>query len=119
MGAGNVLRAYQLYAGKVPPLSMQVLAYMATVSIDADPDPWFSMGQESIAIHALGRKGDIGRAEIAAVERALKPLFEKGAITTVRKASVRRDSWSTAKYRLELEGAQPVDIDALREPEAS
>lgn len=119
MGAGNVLRAYQLYAGKVPPLSMQVLAYMATISIDADSEPWFSMGQESIAIHALGRKGSIDRAALAAVERAMKPLFEHGAITTIRKASVRRDSWATAKYRLELGGAQPVDIDALREPDES
>jgi hypothetical protein len=117
MGAGNVLRAYQLYAGKVPPLSMQVLAYMAAVSIDADREPWFSMGQESIAAHALGRKGEIDRAALAAVERALKPLFEYGAITTIRRASARKDSWSTAKYRLGLGSAKPVDIDALREPD--
>jgi hypothetical protein len=118
MGAGNTILAYQLYAGIVPPLSMQILAYMATVSLDADRDPWFSMGHEGLARFALGRKGDIGRADLAAVERALKPLFEVNAITTIRKASVRRDSWSTAKYRVNLDGAQPVDISKLREPDA-
>lgn len=118
MGATNALKAYLLFAGKVPPLSMQVLGYMCTISIDADRDPWFSMGHEGLARHALGRKGDIGRADIAAVERALKPLFEANAITTIRKASVRRDSWSTAKYRINLDGAQPVDISELREPDA-
>lgn len=110
MGATNVLRAYLAFAGKIPPLSMQVLAYMAAVSRDVDEEPWYSQGQEALAEFALGRERPIERADIAAVERALKPLFDEKAITTDRPSARRRDGPWTARYRLHLGHAQPVDI---------
>lgn len=103
MGATNAIAAYQIYAGKIPPTSMQVLVYMALVSKDADERPWFSKGREAIAIHALGRPAPFDRADARAVERAVEPLLAIGAIETDRKASVRRDGDSTARYRLNLD----------------
>lgn len=105
MGGGNVALAYQLYAGKVPATSMQVLVYMALVSKDADSNPWFSKGREALAVHALGRPAPFGRADARAVERAVEPLLGIGAIETDRRASVRRDGSSTARYRLRLNPA--------------
>lgn len=109
MGARNVLRAYALYAGKIPPLSMQVLTYMAVVSRDADEYPWYSEGHEALALFALGRTEPITRADIGAVERAISALFKAKAITTDRPAARRSDGPSTARYRLELDLAEPVD----------
>lgn len=106
MGAGNVALVFQLYAGKVPATSFQVLTYMALVSKDADARPWFSKGREALALFALGRTGPFGRADAKAVERALGPLFDVGAIETDRRSSVRRDGDSTARYRLNL---NPLD----------
>lgn len=102
MGAGNVALAFQIYAGKVPAMSMQVLTYMALVSKDSDPNPWFSKGREALAVHALGRPAPFDRADARAVERAVEPLLAVGAIETDRRASVRRDGQSTARYRLNL-----------------
>jgi hypothetical protein len=102
MGATNVALAFQIYAGKVPPTSMQVLLYMALVSKDADANPWFSKGREALAEHALGRTVPFDRADARAVERAVEPLLAVGAIETDRRASVRRDGSSTARYRLNL-----------------
>lgn len=113
MGATNALKAYLLYAGKVPPLSMQILAYMALVSIDADAEPWYSQGHASLAEFALGRPGAT-EADIRAVERAITPLLQIKAISTDRPAARRkRGSW-TAKYRLHIDPAQPVDISKMR-----
>jgi hypothetical protein len=81
---------------------MQVLVYMALVSNDADTKPWFSKGREAIAELALGRPAPFDRAAARAVERAIEPLLAIGAISTDRKASVRRDGDSTARYRLNL-----------------
>jgi hypothetical protein len=103
VGATNVAAAFQIYAGKIPPMSMQVLVYMALVSKDADERPWFSKGREAIALHALGRPAPFDRAAARAVERAVEPLLAVGAIETERKASVRRDGDSTARYRLNLD----------------
>jgi hypothetical protein len=102
MGASNVAAAFARWAGKVPPLSMQVLVYMALVSKDGDREPWYGQGQEALAEAALGRRPPIQRADVKAVERAVEALAAAGAITTVRKASVRRDGRSTAKYRLNI-----------------
>jgi hypothetical protein len=107
MGAGNVAMAFQLYAGKVPATSMQVLLYMAVVSKDADPNPWFSKGREALAQVALGRPAPFDRADARAVERAVEPLLAVGAIETDRRAAVRRDGSSTARYRLNLDADGP------------
>ena len=109
MGAKNVLRAYALYAGKVPPLSMQLLTYMAAVSKDADPLPWFSQGHEALAELALGRDDYETDAAVKAVERAMTPLFKVGAITTERGSGRRQHGAWTARYGLHLQDAQPVD----------
>ncbi|MEV0941774.1 hypothetical protein AB0I90_15530 [Micromonospora wenchangensis] len=105
MGASNVLTAYALYAGKVPATSMQLLAYMAAVSRDDDARPWFGRGHHALAEFALGRgrNGPLTRADIKAVERAIGPLAAAGAISTDRKASLRRDGTHTARYRLHLD----------------
>jgi hypothetical protein len=124
MGASNALNAYRLYASRVPPLSMSALAYMALVSMDKDAEPWFSLGAEVLAVMALGRaplaetgdeKAD-ARARKAlehACERALKPLFEAGAITTSRHSSGHPDKPHWAKYRLWLTAPAP---DEARSP---
>jgi hypothetical protein len=113
VGARNALKAYALYAGKVPPLSMQILTYMATVSKDADESPWFSQGHEALAVFALGRSGPITESDLRAVQRALRPLFDAKAITQDRAPAPRRNAPSTARYRLELDLAQPVDISLM------
>jgi len=112
MGASNVIAAYALYAGKVPATSMQVLAYMAAVSKDADDEPWYGQGHMALAEHALGR--DIepcgcvdsckhNRPHEEAVRRAVKPLREIGAITVSRAPARRRtDGPSTVRYQLHL-----------------
>jgi hypothetical protein len=102
MGARNVVAAYRLYAGKVPPLSMQILAYMAVVSKDADESPWFSQGHEALAEFALGRQAPITRKDIAAVERALPPLLKAGALTIGRKGAPRKEGPRTTLWRLNL-----------------
>lgn len=120
MGARNVAEAYLAWAGKLPPLSMTVLVYMALVSRDADERPWYSQGYAALAEHALGRKV-VDRAALKAVERALAPLLEAGAVVTERKASTRRDGASTARYRLMLDAVDApripgVDDDLQRGP---
>lgn len=117
MGARNALRAYALYAGQLPATSMQLLTYMALVSKDADEEPWFSQGNEALALFALGRVEPITMPDLKAVQRSLRPLFEAKAITQDRAPAPRRDGPSTARYRLELGLAQPVDISVMsRQP---
>jgi hypothetical protein len=113
MGASNAIAAYQLYAGRVPPISMQLLGYMALVSRDHDEHPWFSLGHQALAVHALGRPAPPTRADVKAVERAVTPLLAVGAIVTDRRAAVRRDGSSTARYRLQLVHGEHRHIDDL------
>jgi hypothetical protein len=124
VGASNALAAYRLYASRVTPLAMSTLAYMALVSIDADTDPWFSLGAEMITVMAHGRPplaetGDADedakakKAMEHACERALKPLFEAGAITTARHSSGHPDRPRHARYRLWLTAPAP---DEARDP---
>lgn len=123
MGASNVVAAYALYAGRVPATSMQVLAYMAVVSKDGDPRPWFGQGHAALAEHALGRKRPITDSDERAVRRAITPLLQAGAITTDRPAARdRRDGPNTARYRLHLDvgripscGSSP-DLDGVDDP---
>ncbi len=98
------MAAYAMYAGKVPLSSMQILVYMALVSRDGDESPWFSQGRSALAENALGRVPGAAseKADHQAAERAMKPLFAIGAITTDRRASPRRDGSGTARYRLHL-----------------
>jgi len=102
MGASNVAAVYVRYAGKVPPLSMQVLAYMALVSLDSDPWPWFGQGHAALAEHALGRPSPIGDDDLRAVRRAITPLVKVGAIHVDRRGAVRRAGPSTTRYRLDV-----------------
>lgn len=106
MGAAHIVKAYRLYAGRVPATSMQLLVYMALIAVDKDEEPWFGMGHDALAQLALGREP--GRAGVKAVERAIGPLFDEGAITTQRHAAVRSDGPSTVRYRLHLDApAEP------------
>lgn len=101
MGAANAASAYRLYAGRIPATSLNVLVYMALVALDKDPEPSFWQGQEELAMRSLGREKP-DKAAIKAVERAMTPLFEAGAVTTVRHSSGSRDRKITARYRLWL-----------------
>jgi hypothetical protein len=101
MGASNALAAYVRWAGKVPPMSMQVLLYMALVSKDSDVWPWFGLGQAALAEHAMGRVEPTA-TDVRAVSRAMSPLLDAGAVTVTRAASHRSGGNSTAKYHLNL-----------------
>jgi hypothetical protein len=107
MGARNVARAYALGAG-LSDRSMRVLAYMALRSVDGDPEPWFRMGHEALAVEALGRDpaGDDDKAREAnkkAVRRAISPLLAAKIVVTVEGGARHRDGQpTTAKYRLDL-----------------
>jgi hypothetical protein len=113
MGASNAMAAYAAYAGKVPPLSLSLLVYMALVSKDSDPNPWYGQGHEVLARFAMGRgrHAKVSASDLRAVDRGLKPLREVGAIVTDRPAAVRRDGPNTARYRLDLNPR-----DARRKP---
>jgi hypothetical protein len=101
MGARNVAAAYQRWAGKVPGTSMQILVYMALVSKDSDDWPWYGQGQASLAEMAMGRPNP-GRADLRAVQRAMTPLLDAGAVTVDRAGAARNDGNSTARYRLNI-----------------
>jgi len=107
MGASNVLAAYRLYAGKVPPTSLNMLAWMAAVSMDRDHEPSWWEGHEILAIRVLGRCEPITKTDRRAVERAITPLFAAGAITTTRHSSGRAGRARTARYRLWLTEPAP------------
>jgi len=112
MGASNVIAAYRKYAGVVPHPSMVLLAYMAAVSIDADAEPWYGEGHEALARMALGRgrHAKLERKDIKAVERAIQPLRDCGAITTDRPAASRASGPSTVRYRLHLKLASSAHM---------
>ena len=100
MGSSNALAAYRLYAGKIPPASLNVLVYMALVALDKDAEPSWWEGHKMLAIRALGYPEPVGRAGRAAVERAVTPLFRAGAITTTRHAAGHAGRVTTVRYRL-------------------
>lgn len=118
MGAINAMAAFDTYAGLVPPTSLLVLIRMALVSKDSDREPWFSEGHKALARAALGRgrHAEVDETDLKAVQRAMRPLHEVGAITTDRPASVRRDDGSTARYLLHLKtphgGRKPSGVEA-------
>lgn len=101
MGASNVVASFQ-YADKVPPTSMVLLVYMAVVSKDDDPWPWFGMGHAALAEHALRRPTPIEESDLRAVRRAVAPLVKVGAITVDRRGAIRSDGANTVRYRLNL-----------------
>lgn len=107
MGSSNALAAYRLYAGKVPPRSLSVLAYMALVALDRDKDPSWWEGHEMLAIRCLGRPEPLSDTDLRAVRRAITPLFRAGAITIVRHAAGHRGRTVTVRYKLWLEHPAP------------
>lgn len=108
MGGSNVIDAYRRWAGKVPPLSMAVLAYMAAVSVDDHAEPWFGLGHKALAEFALGRPQPIAEDEpgdpvdLRAVRRAITPLLEVGAVYVMRRASPNRATHKTVRYGLNV-----------------
>lgn len=119
MGGSNVIDAYRLYAGKVPPLSMQVLAFMAAVSKDADRVPWCGIGHKALAELALGRPQSLDDdepgdpADLRAVRRAITPLLESGAIYVMRRASPNRATHKTVRYGLNLGFGHRTESDRV------
>ncbi|MGO8957584.1 MAG: hypothetical protein ACLQFR_09480 [Streptosporangiaceae bacterium] len=117
MGAANALAAYRLYGGKVPPVSMNVLTYMGLVALDKDAEPSWWEGHQMLAIRCFGRSEPVGPADLRAVERAITPLFQAGAITTDRHASGHHGKVVTIRYRLWLE--HPAPDEKRRKPKVS
>jgi hypothetical protein len=107
MGSANALAAYRLYAGKVQATSLNVLAYMALVSLDKHPEPSWWEGHEMLAIRCFGYSEPVGEAAMRAVRRAITPLFTEGAITTIRHASGHHGRIITVRYRLWLQHPAP------------
>ena len=109
MGASNVLAAFHLYAGnrKITPTSLNLLTYMAAVTLDKDAEPSWWEGHEMLAVRVLGYPEPVGRAGKGAVERAIRPLLDEGAITTTRHASGHAGHVTTVRYRLWLGPAHP------------
>ena len=101
------MAACRLYSGKLPSKSMLVLNWMALVSLDKDAEPWWSQGHEELAKMPLGRPEPITAADLRAVERAITPLFERGAITVDRHSSGRPGNPQHARYRLWLRYPAP------------
>lgn len=122
MGARNALAAFDLYAGLVPPTSLLLLVRMALVSKDSDREPWFSEGHAALARMALGRgrHAAVDETDLKAVQRAMTPLRQVGAISTLRAPSIRRDGHDTAKYQLHLNasdaGRKPSTVDVASRP---
>lgn len=114
MGASNALAAFRLYAGKIPPLSMNLLTYMALISLDRDSEPRYWEGHAALAVHCLGREeAPVSDSDLRAVRRAITPLFAAGAITVARHSSPDREK-PTVSYRLWLtapapDGKRPVN----------
>jgi hypothetical protein len=102
MGARNALDAYKLYAGKVPPTALNVLVYMALVALDRDGAPSWWEGHEILAIRCFARSEPITKSDLRAVERAITPLFDVGAITVARHSSGNPGKTITVRYRLWL-----------------
>ncbi|MEV0269203.1 hypothetical protein AB0H43_10530 [Hamadaea sp. NPDC050747] len=116
MGAKNVIAALTLYSDKVylgernggiPPISLIVLVHMAAHSRDKDDPPFYEYGHDHIAASALGRPRPTSQndrnADLKAVQRAIEPLRRIGAVTIVRRPTVRRDGRnSTTRYVLNL-----------------
>ena len=92
---------------------------MALVSLDKDTEPWWSQGHDVLARQALGRPEPVSKADERAVERAITPLFEAGAITTIRHSSARGDYQALAKYRLWLTEPAPDEKRRMDHQSAS
>lgn len=101
MGAANAMHAYRRFAGRIPPTSLACLVYMALVALDADDWPWFGLGQAAVAEFALGRP-EASASDLRAVQRAIAPLLECGALTVDRAGAARNDGNTTARYRLNI-----------------
>lgn len=91
-----------MWGDKLPPKSLVLMVYMATRSLDSDEMPWFSRGHKHLAEHAFRRPSPAQRADVKAVERAMSPILRLGAAVADRRAAIRNDGPSTARYRLSL-----------------
>lgn len=101
MGATNALEAFRRFGGKIPASSLMLLVYMALVSKDAHDWPYCRLGQHALAEFAMGRSSP-DDTDLRAVQRALKPLLDAGAVTVDRAGAQRSDGNVTARYRLNL-----------------
>lgn len=107
MGAANALSAFHLYAARIPATSFKVLTYMALVSLDNDPEPWWSEGHEVLASMCFGYAEPDSDAALRAVRRAVTPLFAARAITVTRRSSGHGNTDITVRYRLWLRHSAP------------
>src|ERR1700748_2097128 len=116
------MAAFRLYAGKVTPLAMNVLTYMALVAMDRDREPKYWEGHKALAVHCLGREEEsIDDSDLRAVRRAITSLFKAGAITVAQHSSGRGEHDGRVTYRLHLatpaqDGKRPVDDAAASGP---
>jgi hypothetical protein len=101
VGATNALAAIERFGGRVPATSLVLLIYMSLVSKDAHDWPYCRLGQHALAEFAL-RRPNPDETDLRAVQRALKPLLDAGAVTVDRAGAQRSDGNVTARYRLNL-----------------
>jgi hypothetical protein len=115
MGAGNVKSVYANWA-HLPHGPFRLLAYMSLIALDADLEPRFWGGRESLAV-AYGRLERMAsRARVSeeqtrerdaaylAVKRALRVLKNAGAITLLNVPGPGHQG----EYRLHLDGPTRV-----------
>jgi hypothetical protein len=109
MGYQNVMRVY-IGWNHLKDRPFRMLAYMALVSRDNDAAPWFGLGHEALAEHALGLTLPADGAKrdqvLRRVRRHITPLVSQGAIETVQRATSagRGGEGSHVVYRLNLSG---------------
>jgi len=85
MGASNAM-AVSTYWADLPGDSFKVLAYIALITMDRDPEPSY-WGSTDALVGAIGRDADEPtEADYRALRRALKPLVELGALSVDKRA---------------------------------
>lgn len=122
MGAGNALRVYNAWGGKLSGKPLALLAYMALHSRDGDSDPWYGLGHADLAVHVFGidlkshidpRKRDV---QLRKVRRHVTPLFLAKAIETKDRATYGLLGEHHVVYRLFLDGPGiSSNTEALRQ----
>lgn len=99
MGARKALLAYRSWGGRIDPLPLHALIYMALRSPDADSQALYWAGSDAIAVNVLGREEPLTDADRLAVKRLLAKLRNAGAIKLDRHSAPGRQ----ARYALSLD----------------
>lgn len=106
MGARNVAAVVTHWA-HLPGDSFKVLTLMALITLDRDTEPRY-WGETEPLIAVIGRDGSqVGGADQRALQRAIRCLVDKGALTVDKPAT----RWAPATYRLWLTPTESVAVE--------